>query len=288
MLSDVYTLTNIADTPRDVQLVTNCVVDNNDNLGNVPCAIEPDEVTTSYYTFEGVTATVEEGREGYSGPIVDLDDKDDAYSTLDNINLEIDYEASQAVFTITTPTGMIGSSPGTYSGSVAFILDEDADGKTDWQVEYEPGSLKFDFGGDWGYEEALESGANPEPRNFVDATTISGIGVARDGDSFILKVDLDMLGGIGSEYKIGFFISVLTEYWGGIIDNPTNAADQVKIFYPTYNQFDWADTSNYETRTIGTEITSATLQPLEPLDFVVSNTFKGVGTYTITTSAVPQ
>jgi len=286
LVSNVYTLTNNADTPRDVLLET--TYDPN----------EEDEITTSYYEFEleGVTETVEGGRENYGGDVVDLDDGTDAYNTLGNINLEIDYEASQAVFTITTPADMIGSTAGTYSGSVVFIVDEDADGTTDWQVSYEPGSDNWKVPnavveGDWGYEEALENGANPNPRAFVDVTTIDGIEVERNEDSFILKVDLDVLGGIGSDYKFGFYISVLTEYWGGL----PGGAGQVMIFYPTYSEFNWADTSNYETRTIGTIGTEIDPNPFElpadsSLDFVVVNEFNDLSdgfTGTITTEALP-
>lgn len=193
-----------------------------------------------------VDVLVEEGRENYGGAVVDLDDTTDAYSTLDNINLEIDYENSQAVFTITTPAGMIGSTAGTYSGSVVFIIDEDADGTTDWQVSYEPGSNNFAFSGVWGYEAALGSGANPNPRNFIDATTVTGINVERIGDDFILKVDFDVLGGC-SDYRLGFYISHITEYDG--MGTP-GAADQVMIFYPEYSQFNWADTDSFTTRTV--------------------------------------
>ena len=155
---------------------------------------------------------------------------------------------------------------------------------------YEPGSSYWDFSGNWGYEEALENGHNPEPRQFVDATTVSGIEVARDGDNFIVKVDFEKLGGLGSNYKFGFYISVLTEYWGGT----PGGAGQVMIFFPYLeNGFDWADTSNFETQTIGTEIpegTPFTLAPSERLDFYICYEFAvniKSGTYIITTKVEP-
>jgi len=197
--------------------------------------------TTQEYIIE-----VEVGRENYSGPEVDLDDPSDPYDGLGNIRLEVSYGEDNVVFTITTPEGMIGSTPETYSGSVAFIIDEDADDTTDWQVLYEPGSAMFSFDGVWGYEEAEENGQPPSPRAFVDATTVDDIEVARDGANFVLSVSFEKLGGFGSSFKFGFYISVLTEYWGGI----PGGAGQVMIFFPYFEDFDWANTTNFPTGTI--------------------------------------
>lgn len=240
-------------------------------------------ITTTYCTLTEKEYVIEEGRENYNGPVVDLDDPNDPYSTLGNINLKISYEDAKVVFTITTPSGLIGSTPETYSGSVAFIFDEDADNATDWQVLYEPGSLRWDFDGYWGYEEPVGSG------QWIDASTVSDIEVARDGDNFIVKVDFDRLGGLGSNYKFGFFISVLTEYWGGI----PGGADQVMIFFPSYEYFDWFNSSNFELQTVGTEIpedTPFTLAPGERLDFYICYEFAvniKPDTYTITTKVEP-
>jgi len=287
-VSSGHYLENTADIPAVVTLGLGendgCFYNQNFNGGSC------DKITTTYLTFEGATETVEEGRENSGGAVVYLDDTTDAYSTLGNINLKIDYENSQAVFTITTPEGMIDSTPETYTGSVAFIVDEDADDTTDWQVLYEPGSLYEGHETDWGYEEGYdESGNAPSPRAFVDATDVSDIEVVRDGDNFIVKVDLDRLGGIGSEYKVGFYISHLTEHWFDNNLDPTGAG-QVMIYYPKFDQFDWADTGNYETRTIGTELESpfeVTVPAHTKLDFAIANYFPQMtypGTYTITTT----
>ncbi len=275
---DTFRIKNRANVPATVKFVD-----------TVNGANEVDGITTKYYKLAEQTYVIEEGKENYNGPEVDLDDPDDAYDTLGNINLRISYEDSKVVFTITTPTDLIGSTPETYSGSVAFIFDADADGATDWQVLYEPGSGNFNFDGNWGYEEALESGANPTPRTFIDATTVSGLEVARDGDNFIVKVDFDKLGGLGSEYRFGFYISVLTEYWGGI----PGGAGQVMIFFPSYDYFDWADTRGYETFTVGTEIQEGetfTIGAGETVTFVIVNEFDIAlrpATYTITTYLEP-
>ena len=190
---------------------------------------------------------IEVGREDYGGPEVDLDDPTDPYSTLDNILLEVSDVDGFMVFTITTAPGMIAFPADTYSGSVVFIIDEDADGKTDWEVSYEtPSQYPGHEDCIWGYEEALESGANPEPREFTDATLRDDITVARDGDKFILGVSYEKLGGPGSDFKFGIYISHLTEYWGGI----PGGAGQVMIFFPYFEEFDWADTSAFPTGTV--------------------------------------
>jgi hypothetical protein len=247
------------------------------------------EIVTEIYELTGWKYTIEEGRENYAGPIVDLDDPGDPYTTLGNVELEVSYEDGEkgwVVFTVTTPAGLIGSTAETYSGSVVFQFDDDADGLTDWQVSYEPGSLMWAFMGNWGYEEALETGVNPDPREFEDATLREDIQVARDGDQFILKVDFEKLGGCGGSYKFGLYISHLTEYWGGI----PGGADQVMIFFPDFDTFNWVDTSGYEIRTVGTETTQITIPSRETVHFCICYTFAvdiSPGLYTIITEIQP-
>jgi len=201
---------------------------------------------------------IEEGRENYAGPVVDLDDTEDPYSTLDNIILEVSDVGDFMVFTITTPPGMIGSTLQTYSGSVVFIIDEDADGTTDWQVSYEPGSQMWTFIGVWGYEDGYDEDGNPpSPRNFEDATLRNDIAVSRDGDKFILSVSNEKLGGPGSDFRFGIYISHLTEYHGGI----PGGAPQVMIFFPYYDLFSWADTTDFPTGTVPMPPTRADFVP---------------------------
>lgn len=254
------------------------------------CTPDCGGITTKYYELLGWSDIIEVGREDYAGTEVDLDNPEDPYATLGNILIEASIEDGAegwVVFTVTTPAGLIGSTPETYSGSVVFILDEDADGTTDWQVSYEPGSLMFDFDGVWGYEEALETGVNPEPRAFEDATLRDDIQVERDGDKFILKVRFNKLGGCDGSYKFGLYISHLTEYWGGI----EGGAGQVMMFYPVFENFDWADMSSYPTRTLGTEITgNLELESGEEKHFCNCYDFAiniVPDTYTITTGITP-